>query len=393
MRYAAMVLILMLTASVTSAAQANCRWEVHGRMEGVVHGVGTLPGQIWPAANLAVRVQARVSGGWWNQANWPATHTDAQGRWSVTSTIAFADPDCQDNRQFRVQFRGYSTGNHWRTIHQQSVSGPSGMSGILSPAPIHSSALGLLLLGEDGSSENGVLRIEGLTPPPVQLVPADEDDGNNGADEPVDDDDPTQDGSLGDQDITIAEAPCGLLPGGVTGRVEFRFGQMPASPGPLSYDQALRTQQRSNGAGTVTLNRLRNHVLVENAGLRDYHPREDCPAVVRFRINEGPGRRGEAEDAWSNPAFVEIPALAVNATAPIARDANLLGSGDIFPGEWAEQWYDGEGNSGFYEYALIEVTLDATNHVFEAAEGDNTITHCYHAPAGQFVDLALCQTP
>lgn len=393
MRHAALVLVLILAATLTSAAQANCHWEVHGRMEGVLNGVGNLPGQVWPAAGLGVRVQARTPGGWWNQPNWPATTTNAQGRWSVTSTGAFADPDCQNNREFRVQYRGYSTSNQWRTIHQQSVSGPSGMTGIMIPAPTHSNALGLLILRDDGGSENGVIRISGLTPPPVEWARPDEDEDDTDAGDEVIDEAPGRRGRLGDREMTAEEAPCGMLSRALSGRVEFRFGQMPATPGPLSFDQALRTATRANGAGTMTLNRLRNHILVENAGSRDYRAREDCPAIVEFRVNEGPGRRGTGEDAWSNPAAVEIPDIASNATAPLDRTHNLLGSGDIFPGAWAEQWLDGAKDENFYEYALIEVTLDTTNAVYEAAETDNVISHCYHVTAQQFVDLSLCQTP
>ncbi len=392
MKHAALILPLILTATLTSAAEANCRWEVHGRMEGVLNGVGNLPGQVWPAAGLGVRVQARTPGGWWNQPNWPATTTDAQGRWSVTSTGAFADPDCQNDREFRVQYRGYSTSNQWRTIHQQSVSGPSGMTGIMIPAPVHSNPVGLLILRDDGGSENGVIRIEGLTPPPVQWDRRGDDGDEDEPGKPETDDQPPPRGRLPDGDITIEEAPCGQLSQVLSGRVEFRFGQMPPAPGPLSYDQALRTENRTNAAGTLTLNRLRNHILVENAGSRDYRAREDCPAIVEFRINEGPGRRGSGEDAWSNPAAIEIPDIAVNATAPLDRNANLLGAGDIFIGEWAQQWDGGANHENFYEYVLIEVTLDATNNVYESAETDNIITHCYHAPERQFVDIGLCQS-
>lgn len=386
----ALTLGLIAVAAAAAPAEANCRWEVHGRMEGVVHGVGTLPGQIWPAANLEVRVQARTPGGLWNQPNWPATRTDAQGRWSVTSIPAFADPDCQNDREFRVQFCGYTTANQWRTLHQQSVSGPNGMTGIMAPAPVHSNPVGLLMLYEDGGSENGLLRIEGLDPPRVEWSRPPEDSGTSDPGDDATDDTPTQ---LGDRVMTAEDAPCGLLPTALPGRVEFRFGQMPTTPGPVSFDHALRTQTRANGAGTQTLNRLRNHILVENAGSRDYRARADCPAIVQFRINEGPGRRGTGDDAWSNPASIEIPDLAVNATAALDRNANLLGAGDVFAGEWAQQWQDGAANDRFYEYALIEVTLDASHAVFEAAETDNVVTHCYHAPERQFVDLSACQTP
>tara|TARA_R110002072_G_scaffold101852_8_gene224359 strand:+ start:1026 stop:2213 length:1188 start_codon:yes stop_codon:yes gene_type:complete len=395
MRYGALVLILVLATSFTSAAEANCRWEVHGRLEGVLHGVGPLQGQRWPAANLDVRVQARTPGGLWNQPNWPATRSDAQGRWSVTSIPAFADPDCQGNREFRVQFRSYTTANQWRTIHQQSVSGPAGMTGIMTPAPVHSNPIGMLILFDDGGSENGVIQIEGLEPPPVVLGDVNDEpplgDPEAGV---VEETNPAPGtGDSDDPEVTIAQAPCGILTQALSGRVEFRFGQMPATPGPLSFDHALRTEARINGAGTPTLNRLRNHILVENAGSRDYHARDDCPATVEIRLNEGPGRRGSGEDAWSIPAIIEIPDLAIKATAPLDHIANLLGAGDVFVGEWAEQWNGGSDNDGFYEYALIEVKLDASNAVFEAAETDNVITHCYHAPAQEFVDISLCQTP
>ena len=377
-----LILILFAASLAAPAAHANCRWQVHGRMEGIEHGVSPFPDRVWPAGNMEVRVQARTNGGWWNQPNWPATRTDAQGLWSVTSAIGFLDPDCQNTRDFRVQVRGYFTGNNWRTVHQQSVAGPQNMQGLFNPAPTHTNLIGLLICQDDGPCENGVIRVEGLTPPPVELVPGDDENGH-------DDDHTPPAGDIADRDITIEEAPCGLRGPLAAGGVEFRFGQMPVEPGPVSADRALRTETRARANGDMTLNRIRNHIQVENAGNRDFRPDPHCRAIVWFRLNEGPGRRGSGDQAWSPPYPANIPAITANTAVPVARDGNLLGAGDVLEGEWSSQW--SRGDDGAYRYVLIEVTLDATNAVYEQAEGDNRIVHCYSAPENRFVDMTMCQ--
>ena len=156
---------------------------------------------------------------------------------------------------------------------------------------------------------------------------------------------------------------------------------MPATPGPLSPDQALRVATRARANGEMTLNRLSQHIHVENAGSRDYVRNPRCAAMVQFRLNEGPGQRGEGENAWSTPLTAAIPDVAVNASAPVSVGGNLLGAGDVLVGEWDEDW----------EYALVEVTLDATHAVPESAETDNRIVHCYHAPSNSFAAMSMCE--
>jgi hypothetical protein len=392
MRIISAIIILIITLFFVSTAHANCYWEVSARIEGYQPAVGPFPSQTWPAQNMEVRVQARWSnGGLWNQPNWPSTRTDSAGEFSIRSVGAFADPDCQTDRDFRVQIRAYSTGNQWRTVHQQYVGGPNGMQGIFIPAPVHSRRIGDLMLYDDGSSENGVIRVEGLTPPPVELVPGRQDEEEQDLTPHAEDAGSTSPGEQdhGDDTPQAAENPCALRRSPFATGVELRFGQLSTSQPALSADQALRTELRSNSQG-VTLNRLRHHILVENAGSRNYVHDPRCPALVRFRFNEGPGNRGDGADAWSSPAFTDIPSVASNATAPVDQQSNLLGAGDVMQGEWDSQWSDGSENDDYYRYVLIEAVLDSSNVVQESAEGDNEITHCYDALQNAFVAMTNC---
>jgi hypothetical protein len=395
MRIISAIIILIITLFFVSTAHANCYWEVSSRIEGYQPAVGPFPTQTWPAQNMEVRVQSRWStGGWWNQPNWPATRTDSTGEFDVRSALAFADPDCQTNRDFRVQIRAYSTGNQWRTVHQQQVSGPNGMYGIYNPAPVHSNRIGDALVFGD-SVEIGVIRVEGLTPPPVELVPGRTDEEENEPDltPHIEETDPNLPGQPGHGDDTpqAAEYPCGMRHSRFAGGVELRFGQLSTSQPALSSDQALRTELRSNTQG-VTLNRLRHHILVENAGSRNYVHDSRCPALVQFRFNEGPGHRGAGDAAWSAPVFSDIASVVSNATVAVDRQSNLLGAGDVLQGQWNSQWSDGSENDDFYRFVLIEVVLDPTNVVQETAEGDNEITHCYDAPQNAFVAMSNCQS-
>jgi hypothetical protein len=353
------------------AAEANCRWRVSASIEGVLPGVPPLPGRVWPVQNMEVRVQARTQGGLWNTANWPATTTDSNGQFSVTTAVVFPDPVCQQNRQFRVQIRGFDTGYNWRTVHTGSAPGPNEMSGILTPAPTHAVTIGNIIC-DDETCRGGIIRVTGLTEPPVDLQPGSHDD-NDDADDGHDDE------PRGNP--RFEEAPCGLRQAPFVEGVEFRFGQMPSNPGPLSPDQALRIETRPRGNGDMTLNRVIQHIRVENAGSRDYRHNRHCPAEVHFRLNEGPGRRGDGENAWSAPYTADIPDIAANASEPVNVDSNLWGAGDDLVGEWDEDW----------EYALVDVTLDATFAVMESAEGDNRIVHCYHAPSNSFAAMSACE--
>jgi hypothetical protein len=386
MRIAFALLILAITLLFTSTAQANCFWEINARLEGFQPAVGPFESQRWPAANMEVRVQARwSSGGWWNGPNWPATRSNSAGEFSVRTTGAFPDPDCQTDRDFRVQVRAFHTGNQWTTVHQQSVSGPNGMQGIFIPAPVHSTRIGDVICDDDGC-ELGIIRVMGLTPPAGDWGPANPEENDPPADDTIAEE-PTHWGGRNPQ---AAENPCAHLRSPFANGVEFRFGQLPASTPPaVSADQALRTELRSNSQG-VTLNRIRNHVLIENAGSRDYNPDPRCRSRISIRVNEGPGRRGEGDAGWSNPTLIDMPAIAINATAPAAANFNLLGAGDVLQGNWDTQWNDGEKDDGYFEFALIEVVLDSTNVIQEAAEGDNMITHCYHAPQNAFVAMSNC---
>lgn len=371
----------------TAPAQANCFWEVSTRVMGLQPANALLPARSWPLANLETRVQARTPGGFWNTPNWPVTQTDAQGYATIRSTHAFPDPSCQSNREFRVQVRNFDTGMQWRTVHQESETGPSGYHGILTPAPTHRVSVGDLVLGED-YSEDGVIHVEGMSPPPFDFT-----DGGNDTAPPADgnSDDETggtdngeeagnEAGGIADHDLEAAADPCHMYRLPIDYDIEFRFGQMPLEPGPVSPDRALRTELRGSG-DVLFLNRLRNHIRVENAGGRDFGAVYHCPVEVHVRLNEGPGRRGTGEDAWSPPYVERVPDLPANTEVALDRNANLLGAGDDPVGEWEQD----------YEYVLIEVTLDATRRITETAEGDNRIVHCYHAPSNSFAPLAQCE--
>ena len=384
MRILVLMASLAATALTAGTAEANCRWQANTRLVGVQPGVGNFPDQSWPLANLQTRLQVRTPGGWWNTANWPATTTDADGFASITSAIAFADPDCQTAREFRVQVRSFDTGMQWRTVHTESKPGHSDHLGLFAPAPVHQVELGFLVL--DGEYRgNGVIFVEDIGEPPVTWSSAgDEDTGPviEAADPPASDDGPDTGGDQSPPDLTGAsfeEDPCHVYRVPVDLGIEFRFGQMPASPGPLSPDQHLRVETRPNGGGAMTLNRLANHFRVENAGSRDYRALYHCPVEVHLRLNEGPGER--SGDGWSTPYTLRIPDLAANGVVDLEMDSNLLGAGDDLEGAWDQA----------YEYVLIELTLDATNRIAETAEGDNRITHCYHAPTNSFAAPAQCE--
>jgi|GEM_PF-2751146 len=380
MRILVLVASLMTALAMAAPADANCRWQVSTRLVGHQPAVGNFAARSWPLGALATRVQARTPGGLWNSINWPETASDANGFVEITSAIAFADPDCQTAREFRVQVRSFHTGMNWRTVHQQSTSGHADHIGLFNPAPVHTVTIGNLVL--DGEFRGGgVIFIENIGEPPVTWTSAGDtddaeqpnDDGANGDQEHGDDEHP------GLPVATIQDDPCHVYRLPIDLDIEFRFGQMPAAPGPLSPDMALRVETRANGAGAMTLNRLTNHIRVENAGSRDFHALHRCPVEVHLSLNEGPGQR--SGDGWSTPYVVRVPDLAANAVEPIDINANLLGAGDDLEGEWGQD----------YEYVLIAVTLDATNRIRETAEGDNRIVHCYHAPSNSFAAMSQCQ--
>ncbi len=379
MRILVLVASLMTALTLSAPADANCRWQVSARLIGHQPAIGNFAARSWPLGALATRVQARTPGGLWNSLNWPETASDADGFVRITSAVAFADPDCQTAREFRVQVRSFHTGMTWRTVHQQTTSGHSDHIGLFNPAPVHGVTIGNLVL--DGEFRgDGVIFIDNIGEPPVTWTSVDDD----GAEQPGDDehDDDQEDGEdehSAPPVATLQEDPCHVYRLPMDLDIEFRFGQMPADPGPLSPDMALRVETRANGGGAMTLNRLTNHIRVENAGGRDFHALHRCPVEIHLRLNEGPGQRGG--DGWSPPWTARIPDLAANAVLPIAINANLLGAGDDLEGEWGQD----------YEYVLVEAVLDAPNRIAETAEGDNRIIHCYHAPTNSFAAMSHCE--
>ncbi|RKR00318.1 hypothetical protein [Maricaulis maris] len=383
MRILVLLASLVATLAVAASAEANCRWQVATRLVGSQPGVGNIAGQTWPLDGIQTRVQARTPGGFWNTANWPATTADSDGFVRITSAIAFADPDCQTAREFRVQVRSYDTGMSWRTVHQQSRSGHSDHVGLFNPAPVHAVTLGNLVLSGEFRGD-GVIFIENIGDPPLFWSNDDADENGGPVAQPADpglthgdaDDDGTAPDITG---ATLEADPCHVYRLPIDLDIEFRFGQMPATPGPLSSDMAMRIETRTNGGGDMTRNRLTHHIRVENAGSRDFNAIHHCPVEVHVRVNEGPDARGG--DGWSPPWTARIPDLAANAIAEIAVDTNLLGAGDDFAGEWGQD----------YEFVRVEVVLDATNRIAESAEGDNRIAHCYHAPTNTFAAMSQCE--
>ncbi|WP_323762255.1 hypothetical protein [Maricaulis sp.] len=379
MRILVFVASMMTALAMTAPADANCRWQVSTRLVGHQPAVGNFAASSWPLGALATRVQARTPGGLWNSINWPETASDANGFVQITSAVAFADPDCQTAREFRVQVRSFHTGMSWRTVHQQSTPGHSDHLGLFIPAPVHPVTIGNLVLNGEFRG-GGVIFIENIGEPPTTWTSVG-DDGTGQADDGGDEDPHTDDDDEhpGQPVATAQEDPCHVYRLPIDLDIEFRFGQMPANPGPLSPDMALRVETRTNGGGAMTLNRLANHIRVENAGSRDFHALHRCPVEVHLSLNEGPGQR--SGDGWSAPYVVRVPDLAANAVEPLDINANLLGAGDDLEGEWGQD----------YEYVLIAVTLDATNRIRETAEGDNRIVHCYHAPTNSFAAMSQCE--
>ncbi len=375
MRILVLVASLMTALAMAAPADANCHWQVSTRLVGHQPAVGNFAARSWPLGALATRVQARTPGGLWNSINWPETASDANGFVQITSAVAFADPDCQTAREFRVQVRSFHTGMNWRTVHQQSTSGHADHLGLFIPAPVHAVTIGNLVL--DGEFRGGgVIFIEDIGEPPVTWTSVDDD----GTGQPNDDGQEDDDDEHPDQPVaTLQDDPCHVYRLPIDLDIEFRFGQMPPEPGPLSPDMALRVETRANGGGAMTLNRLTNHIRVENAGGRDFHALHRCPVEIHLRLNEGPGQR--SGDGWSTPYVARLPDIAANAVAPVDIDANLLGAGDDLEGDWGQD----------YEYVLIEAVLDATNRIAETAEGDNRIIHCYHAPTNSFSAMSQCE--
>lgn len=380
------ILLILATSlgalAISGPAQANCFWNVSTRLIGYQPANALIDAQYWELQNLETRIRVKTPGGVWNTANWPATRTNSEGRAEIRSTHAFPDPLCQANRLVEVQVRNYYTGNQWRTVYAGNMSGPANQyEGILIPAPTHQDAAGYLVI--DGEWRGaGVIFVEDIGDPPTVLNSPPDNTPPTGVIEPAPGYEPEAEEPVIPPDISDASferdhcAPYRLVRD-----VEFRFGQLPAEPGPVSSDSHLHleTRRNSGGQGEETLNMLRANFEVENAGSGDFGHIYHCASDLWVRVNEGPGQR--SGDGWSAPWRTHIPSLAPNETASIGIDINLLGAGYQFPGEWDEP----------YEYLLVEVSLDANNRISETAESDNRILHCYHAPTNTFAAQSQCE--
>ena len=370
------VLIIWIGAIGSSVtAQANCFWEVSTRLVGHRPASTIAPARNWPLVSQETRLQTRTPGGWWSTSHWPVTRTDARGFARIRSAIAFADPVCQLQRDIRVQIRSFSTGNRWKTVHQQTQSMHSNHTGIFSPAPVHRVAVGNLVLQGDYEG-NGVVFVQGMTEPPIELTSVESDTQATASAEPIPQN--NDDNQLDDVDIEANDDPCRGYRLSVNSGVEFRFGQLIGGAASISSDNALRAETRANGSGTMTLNRITNHIRVENAGSREFNAIHQCPVEVHVRIKETPTVR--PDDGWSNPWVEKLPDILPNQTVPVEIRMNLWGSGDDLVGQWSQE----------YDYLRIEVTIDAENRINEVAESDNQITHCYHAPSNSFVSMSNC---
>lgn len=370
----------------TAPAQANCFWEVQTRLIGYRPGFSnanvTFDARYWELQNLETRIRVRTQNGLWNTVNWPTTRTNAQGYATIRSTHAFPDPLCQANRIVDVQIRSFDTGMQWRTVYTGNMGGPGNQyQGLLAPIPTHNASAGYLVIDGEWAGP-GVVFIEGLTEPPIELQAPPDGSLPTGTIEPApsyEPDDPPPPPSTDGVTAQYDDDPCRPYRLPLDGSIEFRFGQMPVSPGPLSQDSHMRIETRPNGGGEMTLNRLAHHIRVENAGSRDFRAIYHCPVYVWVRLNEVSGIRGG--DGWSDPWQTRIPDMPVNHLEPVQVETNLYGAGDDFPGDWGQE----------YEYVLVEMTLDPTNRIRENAEGDNQIVHCYHVLTNSFAPMAQCE--
>jgi len=109
---------LLVSALGATNALADCQWEISGTLEGEQPGFPGNGPTIWAISGVEVRVDAR----WahmacpqiglnpqectWNGAAWSSTTTDSQGNFTIQS-MAFPDPICQKDRDFRLEVRGY----------------------------------------------------------------------------------------------------------------------------------------------------------------------------------------------------------------------------------------------------------------------------------------------
>ena len=353
-------LIFVLVMGISNA-WADCQWDVSGTLEGEQAGLPGNPPTIWAISGREVRLQVRwanmacpqvgfnsVEECAWNTVGWSTDISNSQGDFTVQS-VAFLDPVCQKDRDFRIEVRGYPITSWTVAAQVDSISGPNGFQGPQIPMAMHRVRL-------------GTVRTTDVYEAPSEVIWDTGDDKD------------------GDRHPQIEEAPCGLETRSLGISTEFRFGTMNASGNNVSFDRALMIETRANGAGRITLNRITAHILVENAGQRGFSYSNHCPAKVTLRTNEGPGER--SGDPWS--AYEgNMPNVPANTEVPYERNGNLLGTGDDFADEpWDHDW----------EYALIEVVLDSGHDVMETAEGDNVVQHCYHAPSNSFVNMSNCPT-
>lgn len=372
--------VLLVSALGATNALADCQWEISGTLEGEQPGFPGNGPTIWAISGVEVRVDAR----WahmacpqiglnslecpWNGAAWSSTTTDSQGNFTIQS-MAFPDPICQKDRDFRLKVRGFPLSLFNWTVAAQvnSISGPNGLQGWHIPQVTHFANLGTVrtsvyeapseVVWGDPEDKDRTPRLE-----PRTDLPNRGDDNRRGG------------------NPQIAEVPCGMEARSLGFSTEFRFGVLNATGSNVSFDNALMIETRPNGAGRMTLNRITAHILVENAGQRSFTYSNRCAAKVTVRINEGPGERGG--NPWQEQTG-NMPNVPGNTEVPYEDNANLLGAGDDFSDEpWDEDW----------EYALIEVVLDSGNDVMESAEGDNVVQHCYHAPSNSFANMSNCST-
>jgi hypothetical protein len=365
-------LIFVLVMGMSNA-WADCQWDVSGTLEGEQAGLPGNPPAIWAIFGREVRLQVRWANmacpqvGFnpvecsWNTVGWSTDISNSQGDFTVQS-VAFPDPVCQKDRDFRIEVRGYPITSWTVAAQVDSITGPNGFQGPQIPMAMHRVRLGTVRT-DVYEAPSEVIWDEDRQP---LLEPADNFPPNPGGDNP--------------RNPQIEETPCGLETRSLGMSTEFRFGTMNASGNNVSFDRALMIETRANEAGRMTLNRITAHILVENAGQRGFSYSSHCPAKVTLRTNEGPGER--SGDPWS--AYEgDIPNVPATTEVPYERNGNLLGAGDDFADEpWDHDW----------EYALIEVVLDSGHDVMETAEGDNVVQHCYHAPSNSFSNMSNCST-
>ena len=352
-----MTRLLALTALSLLAAAPDAdatRWRVTAR---ILEPLDPAAGTTSPLDAAQVRVSARRSDPSlcpqlglgpaqpcpWNGANWSGDTTDASGRFTSNSA-PFLPPTHGHARDFKVEVHTALHG--WVTARViPNRAGPTG-------APAwHFVDLGAIV-------------VDLYAPPPIDLTPVEDDDGDDGDGTNPPPGTPPAPGVIAGADPCFAPA--------VAGRPDFAVAAGSAGAGAnVSPDGRLKVQMRNVG-GAPHARRLRFTMSVRNDGARDYAAADPCVAVVRVYRNAGPGQYQNAV-AETDADLIAIPD---GFSRTLQWNVTIRGTGDDRPGDWDEA----------YEYVRFEVEIDADATIPEQDESNNRLgPYCYHAPTNTFV--------